>query len=210
MNTNEIFQNVELVSKKTAVVVVDMENEFVHPEGKYYFGEAVPSVIQNTAALLERCREYHVPIIYVRSVRYPEDPLFTRFGREYYLLEGTSGPIIIDELRPLEGDTIIEKHTHDCFHKTSMDEQLGRMGILPETHHIIVVGVASNVCVYHAVLGFHVRHYFTVVPIDCMVGTPGGNDIVISQLSSAAYHYNVTLTTSDLITLQGARMSAMS
>ena len=184
------------------MVIVDMEKEFCRSSGKIYLGPDVAGVIEKLAALRKCCRDVGIPVIYVRSVRYPEDPDFTRFGREQHLIEGTDGSVIVEELTPLPGEPIVEKHTHDCFHKTEMDTVLRRMGIESETHQIIVTGVASNVCVYHAVLGFHVRHYRTVLPIDCMIGTdPGGNEFVIAQLSSNAYNYNVTLTTSDRISV---------
>ena len=73
------------------------------------------------------------------------------------------------------------------------------MEIRCETHRVIVVGVMSNVCVYHAVLGFHIRHYETILPIDCTTGSNGAEDLVVSQLTLPAYAYNVTLTESDRI-----------
>lgn len=193
------FQDVELSKRNTALVVVDMENEFCRPDGVYYLGPEVRGIIEHAAALIERCRRNKIPIIYVRSVRYPEDPVFTRFGRGHYLIEGTEGPVIVDEIAPHPGDPVVDKHTHDCFHNTEMGSALQRMGIDAETHHVMVIGVMSNVCVYHAALGFHIRHYYTVLPMDCTIGSPGGNDFVISQLSMPAYAYNTTLTTSDRI-----------
>jgi nicotinamidase-related amidase len=140
-------------------------------------------------------------VIFVRSVRYDDDPLFTRFGCAKHLIEGTDSPVIVEELTPRPGESIVEKHTHDCFYKTEMDATLERLGILPETHELLVTGVASNVCVYHAVLGFHVRHYRTVLALDCTAGAPNAEAFVISQLGGRGYNYNVTLSTSDRITI---------
>lgn len=197
------FQDIALSKHRTALIVVDMEHEFCRPEGQYYLGPEVSDVIERAAALIARCRQEGIPVIYVRSVRYPDDPVFTRFGRDHYLIEGTKGPVILEELAPLPGDPVIDKHTHDCFYNTGMDSLLRRMAIDPETHHVIVTGVMSNVCVYHAAIGFHVRHYCTVLPMDCTIGSPGGNDFVIAQLSMPAYAYNTSITTSDRITFTG-------
>ena len=66
---------------------------------------------------------------------------------------------------------------------------------------LIVTGVASNVCVYQAVLGFHVRHYRTVLALDCTAGARNAEEFVISQLGGLGYNYNVTLSTSHRITI---------
>ena len=69
-------------------------------------------------------------------------------------------------------------------------------------------GVGTSVCVYHAVLGFHVRHYPVVVPMDCTGGGPNADLLVSAQLSSPAYSYNVTLTTSERLVLLPAAPDA--
>lgn len=196
---NAVVKDAELAPENTALIIVDMENEFLKPGFSHYLGAQCESVIANTAALLQRCRDAGVPVIYVRSVRYNNDPIFTRFGCSQYLIEGTNSPVIVEELKPRPGEAVVEKHTHDCFHKTEMDATLERLGILPEPHELIVTGVASNVCVYHAVLGFHVRHYRTVLALDCTTGSPNAEEFVIGQLGGRAYDYNVKLSTSDRI-----------
>lgn len=197
-------KDVELAPESTALVIVDMENEFCKPSGKKYIGPQAEAAIGGAAALLRRCRDAGVPVIYVRSVRLPDNPVFTRFGRDYYLLEGTSGPVIVPELAPLPGEPVVAKHTHDCFHNTEMDALLARMGITPETHTIIVTGVVSSVCVYHAVIGFHVRHFRGVLPLDCTTGPEGAEAFVVAQFAGPAYNYNVTLTKSERITFARA------
>jgi nicotinamidase-related amidase len=62
------------------------------------------------------------------------------------------------------------------------------------------MGVAADVCVYHAVIGFHVRHYNVVVPIDCCAGYLRGRRMLERQMEGPAYNYNVAVTHSDLIT----------
>ena len=201
VDRNTVVTDVDMAAENTALVIVDMENEFLKPGFSFYLGAQCKAVIANTATLLQRCRDAGVPVIYVRSVRYDDDPLFTRFGCSKYLIEGTDSPVIVEELRPLPGETVIEKHTHDCFHNTEMDATLERLRILPETHELIVTGVASNVCVYHAVLGFHVRHYRTVVALDCTAGARTAEEFVIGQLSGPGYNYNVKLSTSHRINI---------
>jgi nicotinamidase-related amidase len=190
---------IRLNSKSAALVVIDMENEFCKPGGKLYHSEGVDEVIPKLQYLLRRCREAGVQAIFVQSVRFPDSPEFSRFGQTPILLKGTWGAQLIEELTPKEGEPVIEKHTHDCFYKTQMDPLLKRLNVQPQAHSIIVDGINANICVYHAVIGFHIRHYNVIVPLDCCAGWPAGREILKTQMADPAYSYNVTLTQSDEI-----------
>lgn len=193
------YKNISLDPVKTVLVIVDMENDFCKPGGKLYHPDGVDEVIPKLQGLLEKCRVFGVQVIYIQSVRDPDSPEFTRFGQVPFILRGTWGSSYIEELAPRKGEPVIEKNTHDCFYKTRLDDLLGQLRILPETHTIIVTGVAANVCVHHAAIGFHVRHYEVVVPIDCCAGRPEGRKMFETQMSGEGYNYNVTVTESDLI-----------
>ena len=203
------IQDVQLAPESTALVIVDMENEFCKPGTERYLGPHVEQVVQRTAALLNRCRDAGVPVIYVRSVRDPNDPAFLRFGIQPHLIEGTSAAVIVEELAPLPGDRIVEKHTHDCFYNTEMDDTLARMGIRPETHHVLITGVSLTTCVYHAVLGFHVRHYYSVLMLDCTAGRRNElEEMTKARLAGPGYNYNVAFSTSDRLTFSPAKARA--
>jgi nicotinamidase-related amidase len=174
-----------------------MENEFCKPGGKLYHSEGVDEVIPRLQHFLREGREAGVQVIFVQSVRFPNSPEFIRFGQAPILLEGTWGVQLIDELTQKEGEPVIEKHTHDCFYRTEMDPLLERLKISPDTHSIIVGGINSNICVYHAVIGFHIRHYRVIVPLDCCAGWPAGREMLKTQMADPAHSYNVTLTQSD-------------
>ncbi len=194
-----MHSDIKLDPSYTALVIVDMENDFCKPGGKLYHPEGIDEVIPRARLLLERCREAGVKVIFVQSVRYENSPEFVRFGHFPFILKGTWGSEFIEELSPRAGEPVIEKNTHDCFYRTRMDDLLEKMSILPETHTVIVVGVAADVCVYHAVIGFHVRHYNVIIPIDCCAGWPEGQKMLETQMLSPAYNYNVKVTRSDMI-----------
>ena len=199
MERRKKYKELALDPGLTALVVIDMENDFCKPGGKLYHPEGVDEVIPQCRKLLEQCRAEGIRVIFVQSLRDKDSPEFVRFGTAPFILRNTWGSTYIEELTPREGEPIIEKKTHDCFHKTEMDALLARLPILPETHAIIVMGVAADVCVYHAVIGFHVRHYNVIVPIDCCAGWPRGRRLLKAQMSLGAYSYNVTVTHSDRI-----------
>jgi len=194
------YKHVTFDPRLTALVVIDMENDFCKPGGKLYHPDGVDEVIPQCEKLLERSRSVGTQIIFVQSLREKNSPEFVRFGTSPFILRNTWGSAYIEELRPRKQEPVVEKETHDCFHKTEMDSLLARLSILPDTHSIIVMGVAADVCVYHAVIGFHVRHYNVVVPIDCCAGYPHGRRMLEEQMEGPAYNYNVAVTHSDLIT----------
>jgi len=194
------YTSLVLDPRLTALVVIDMENDFCKPGGKLYHPDGVDKVIPQCRKLLEKCRAAESHVIFVQSVRDKNSPEFVRFGTAPFILRNTWGSTYIEELRPGKHEEIVEKETHDCFHRTEMDSLLTRLHILPETHSIIVIGVAADVCVYHAVIGFHVRHYNVVVPIDCCAGRPAGRRMLERQMHGPAYSYNVTVTHSNMLT----------
>jgi nicotinamidase-related amidase len=183
----------------TVLVIVDMENEFCTPGGKLYHPEGTDEVIPKLKELLGQCRHIGTRIIFVQSTRFEHSPEFARFGQKPIILKGTWGSKFIEGINPEGGEPTIEKHTHDCFYKTEMDNLLEKLGIMPETHSIIIGGINANICVYHAVLGFHIRHYRVLLPMDCCAGRPEGRRMLEKQMSDPAYSYNVRVTQSELI-----------
>ena len=187
----------ELSSSSTALVIVDMQ-----VEGCERHGLGVQPVISNIRSLMDRYREANGNIIHVQSVRSKNHPEFTVFGRKYGLLEGSAGVEFVDPLKPLAGEVVVQKTSHDCFYKTSMESVLERLDLRRCRDTVVVTGIGSNNCVYHAVIGFHIRNYFTIVPEDCIHATnPEGQAFALSQFRSHAYNFNIKVVRSEDILL---------
>ena len=186
--------------RNVAVLVIDLENEFMRPAGRSYLGARAERILGPAATLLGRARAASVPIVYSLSVREPGDHEFTVFQRGKALLRGTWGAQFCDEIAPEPGEVIVEKRSHDCFNHTAMEATLARLGIRPCTHTVIVVGVGIQICVWCAVRGLSVRDFWAAVPMDCVAGASPDVELVTYQhLMHPAYSYNVALTRSDLI-----------
>ena len=182
-----IAESVRLEARGTALVIVDMQNE-----GCERHGEGVRRIIRPIQELLGRFRSAGSNVIFVQSVRSPDQPEFTVFGHGVTLIEGSAGAEFIPELTPLPREPVVKKRTHDCFYKTEMDDLLGKLNILPARDAVVVTGIGSNNCVYHAVIGFHIRDYFVYVPEDCVHASRAeGQAFALSQFRSSAYRYNV-------------------
>jgi nicotinamidase-related amidase len=188
---------VELNPRGSALIIVDMQ-----AEGCERHGATLKPVIQNIRTLLDRFRQANGNIIHVQSVRTKDHPEFTYFGKEYSLIDNTPAVEFVEELKPAPGEPVIKKYSHDCFYQTSMEERLKKYDLRPCRDHIVVTGIGSNNCVYHAVIGFHIRNYWVHVPEDCIhASRPDGQEFALAQFYSPAYNFNVRVTRSESIKL---------
>jgi nicotinamidase-related amidase len=184
---------IELHPESTGLVIVDMQ-----VEGCERHGSGMKPIIANIRRLLDRFREADGKIIHVQSVRTKDHPEFTVFGRPYGLLIGSPGAEFIEELKPLPGENVVQKTSHDCFYKTSMEAVLEKLDLRPCRDKIVVTGIGSSNCVYHAVIGFHIRNYYSIVPEDCIHGVdPQSQPFALHQFRSNAYNFNVTVSRSE-------------
>ncbi len=180
-----------------------MEHEFCKPGGKLYTETSeriMPGVISAIQGLLKRARNAAIPIIYIQSSRTHKEPEFTVFGVEPNLKQGTWATEIIEELRPHHDDFIIRKFSHDPFFRPDLDKLLRQLVRDPTNCCAVVTGGAINICVYHTVMGFHLRNYWTVVPIDSVYYmSDDDKQIALKQFSNYGAYPNIFLSRSDLI-----------
>jgi nicotinamidase-related amidase len=193
-------RTVELSPEHTGLVIVDMQ-----AEGCERHGPGLKPVIKNIRSLLDRFREANGKIIHIQSVRTKDHPEFTFFGKPYSLLENSPAVEFVEELKPYPNEVVIKKYSHDCFHQTTMEEQLKKFDLRPCRDHVVVTGIGSNNCVYHAVIGFHIRNYWVYVPEDCIHASRAeGQQFALSQFHSPAYNFNVRVTRSENVRLFSA------
>jgi ureidoacrylate peracid hydrolase len=167
----------------TALVMVDLQNDFVHPDGWVavqqvpgFFGDTgVPAVLERSAALLAAARDAGVPVIFVRMIgddRYLSAPLRALYQRNHRherptcVQEGTWGAAWYDGLGPdgRPGEFIIDKHRYSAFIGTRLDQVLRSNG----TRTIVVCGVATSGCVESTIRdGFMLDHYVVVAGDAC-------------------------------------------
>jgi nicotinamidase-related amidase len=202
------LQKIQVNRENSVLVVVDVENEFCKPGGKMYCetgAKTIPGVINTIKGMVERARSAHIPIIYIQSVRTLEEPEFTVFNRAKILKLGDWGSEIVDEIKPQKEDIIIQKFTHDPFLRPELDKVLNGIVSDPRKHFAIVTGGEVNVCLYHTVMGFHLRDYWTVVPVDAAFYMDEKNkERAFEQFSMAGPYPNVFLSRSDLVEFTAA------
>ncbi|MBX3012774.1 MAG: cysteine hydrolase [Caldilineaceae bacterium] len=150
--------NLTLPAQESAIIVVDMQNDFVKPNGTL----VVPTAIETVSAiqqLLTQARRQGVPVAYTQDTHYEGDREWTLWPE--HCRAGTWGWQIIDELAPQAGDLVCPKSRYDGFYDTSLDHYLTRVW---QVKHLVIVGTVSSICVLHTAASAGLRWFHVVVP----------------------------------------------
>jgi len=175
---------------KTAVVVIDMINDFVTGVFK---SERAAKIVPNIKRLLEYARKKRVPIVYVTDAHLPNlDPEFEVWGP--HAVKGSWGAEIIEELKPEKRDFRVLKRKYSAFQGTDLDMLLRELRI----DTLILTGVVTDICIQHTAADAFFRGYRVIVPKDCVeaVDAPTQNAALI--FLRKAYGAEIT-TTNELI-----------
>lgn len=156
-------------SEKTAVVVIDMQTDFLEPGG-ILAAEGSEAIIPGISRLLDLAREKGFPILYTKEMH---RSCGSDFGIEdafepFHCVEGTGGLEIVDALKPKDGDFIIaNKRRYDAFMGTDMDLLLRDLKV----KNLIFTGVCTDICVISTI--HHARNldYKVAVLTDCTAGS---------------------------------------
>ena len=168
---------------RTALVIIDMQRDFVEPGG---FGETLgndvsilQAVIPPLQAVLADARARGLEVIHTREGHVPDlsdcPPAKLRRGkpslrigdpgpRGRILVRGEVGHDIVDELAPLPGELVVDKPGKGAFYATALGEHLRAHGITA----LIVTGVTTEVCVHTTVREANDRGYECLVLSDCV------------------------------------------
>jgi nicotinamidase-related amidase len=185
-------QKVELRPSDTALLIVDMQNDFVDPKGALF----VPSsrnTIEPIRRLITKFREAGALVIYTQDWHMKDDPEFKIWG--VHAVAGTWGAEIIDELKPEKDDILIKKYRYDAFFETPLDYVLRVKGI----RNLVVVGTVANICVLHTAGSAALRWYNVVVPEDGISALTEFDQI--AALRQIDFLYKGKITTSDGVVL---------
>ena len=158
----------ELDPTRTAVVVVDMQNAFCHPDGSLYAPDS-EAAIEPVSTLVDRAHDAGASVVYTRDVHPPEQfddahyyDEFERWGE--HVLEGSWDAELVDALDPQPTDHVVEKHTYDAFQQTELDGYLSARGI----DDLLFCGTLANVCVLHSAGSAGLRDYRPIIVEDAL------------------------------------------
>lgn len=151
---------VVLPTLQSAVIVVDMQNDFVKAEGRLVVPDALPTV-PAIASLLTRARAANVHVAYTQDTHFEGDKEWAIWPA--HCRRGTWGWEIIDELAPQAADLVVQKSRYDGFYDTALDHYLSRVW---EVKHLVIVGTIASICVLHTAASAGLRWFHVVTPAD--------------------------------------------
>jgi len=131
--------------KNTALIIIDMQNDFVHENTILEVKEAKKHIPQ-FKDFIQKCRDKGVTIIYTRHIFDPkmnpiESKLFPELSKGG-LRENTIGSEIIEDIKPEKDDIVIKKNRYDAFFDTKLGRMLNERGIVD----VIITGLMTNIC----------------------------------------------------------------
>ncbi|MGC1412290.1 MAG: cysteine hydrolase [Acetobacteraceae bacterium] len=189
--------SLEIDLGRSAVLVIDMQNDFGSPGGMFdrigidlsVIRQAVPPTQRVVAA----ARAAGIPIVYLKMAHRPDlsdtggqdSPHWFRHepmavgeavtapdGQpSRILIEGTWNTDVLPELAPHPGDIVVSKHRYSGFFETDLDDQLCALG----ARNLIVTGCTTSVCVESTIRDAMFRDYVCLLLEDCTGQPPFPN-----------------------------------
>jgi biuret amidohydrolase len=169
--------------KTVALLIIDMQRDFVYPGG---FGAALGNdtslllkAVEPTRKVLAAARQAGMLVVHTREGHRPDlsdlfpskkqrGKLKTTIGDKgpmgRILVRGEYGCDIVDELKPIDGEPVIDKPGKGAFYATDLGEVLSARAV----RQLIVCGVTTEVCVNTTVREANDRGFDCLVLEDCV------------------------------------------
>jgi nicotinamidase-related amidase len=209
--------------KVAAVLVIDMQNDFCHPDGimakRGFDVTGLPAMVARLEHFLEAARRHLVPVIWVRTTHDDTTNSPVWLARHSTTLRaekppemncwtGTWGADFWGVIPPA-GEPVVTKHRYSAFAGTSLDWVLRSL----ERQSLLITGVSTEACVESTVRDgffheFHVnlvedccasysqeRHNETVINVRTKFGLVANSADIIAQWKGEDAHPAPTAST---------------
>ena len=198
----------------TAVIVVDMQNDFGSKGGMFERAgidiSGIQKAVPPTARVLESARQAGITVVYLKMAYQPDlsdlgaadsvnrvRHLQLGVGQHVTAPNGAASRVlvrdtwnsdIVDELKPHADDIVLYKTRFSGFYKTDLDERLRALGV----KHLLITGCTTSICVESTVRDAMFRDYLCVLLTDCM-SEPIGNQLARSNHEASLLSTEVLL-----------------
>jgi len=162
--------------RNSTLIIVDMQNDFVHRDGGF--------------ACIARVKPDY------SDAQFPYWRLgLAPGGNRTFIVEGTWGAQIVDDLKPEEGEHLVVKKGFGGFSNTPLDTILRNMGVTT----CVVSGVTTCVCVSTTVRG-GVEHNYRMILVEDAVAEVN-RDTHDAELKTMARVFAEVKTTDDVVAM---------
>jgi len=140
-----------IVKDRAALLVVDMQNDFVR-EGAIMEVPMARERIPQMRRLVAFSRESGIPVLYTQHVLYntfqvsPLEVAYQPGLEQDGMRSESSGVAVVGELAPAPGEIIIRKHRYDAFYNTQLETVLRNIRGPGVVDTLIIVGTVTNIC----------------------------------------------------------------
>jgi nicotinamidase-related amidase len=146
--------------EKSALLIIDMINTFDFQGGEDLYENTV-NIVGNIRDLKEKAKEAGLPVIYVNDNYGLWQDNMNDIIEE---CKKGKGKDVIEKLHPDTDDYFIIKPKHSCFFGTQLDILLHQLDV----KHLILTGIAGDICVLYTANDAYMREYDMSIPQDCM------------------------------------------
>src|SRR5215211_2385403 len=194
----EVQDRVRVDPSRTALIIGDMQNDFVKEGGTL----AVPSAEGTIPAIrnmLDLARDSGMRLVFVQDTHRDGDPEWEIWGE--HCREESWGWQVVDELAPREDEATIRKPRYDAFYGTQLDHLLRLWGV----DTLIICGTVANICVHYTASSAALRWYEVIIPCDAVSALEPFD--LESSLRQTAFLFAGKVTTTNGLEL-GVRVAA--
>jgi len=186
----EVEDDVQLDPNRTALIVVDMQNDFVNEGGSLVVPDA-RTTIPAIRSLLELARGSGMHVVFSQDTHDEGDPEWEIWPE--HARRGTWGWQIVDEIQPREDELVIQKVRYDAFYGTPLDHQLRQWGV----DTLVICGTVANICVHYTAASAALRWFKVVIPRDAVSALEAFDEE--SSLRQTAFLFAGTITTTEAL-----------
>jgi nicotinamidase-related amidase len=138
------------MSDRSAVLVIDMANDFVYPKGVIAeaggpdYQRRAQAIIAPLRRLLDAARSAGLTVVYATDAHTPGDNELRKWPP--HAMRGTWQAEIVPDLAPQPGDIVLEKRTYSPFASSDLEQMLRDRGIT----RLLITGLHTDCCARHA------------------------------------------------------------
>ena len=157
----KVQEGVRVDPARTALIVGDMQNDFVK-EGGTLVVPSAEGTLPAIRRLLDLARDSGMKVVFVQDTHDEGDPEWEIWGE--HCREGSWGWQVVDELTPREDEATLRKPRYDAFYGTYLEHLLRLWGV----DTLIICGTVANICVHYTASSAAMRWFNVIVPRDCI------------------------------------------
>jgi ureidoacrylate peracid hydrolase len=191
-----------ITTKNVALILVDMQNIWVHPRGARYLPSS-EDIVPKIQELLRFCHAGNMPVIYLHTTKRRDladvgifadiKPQTHDADDEWSNFEGTPGAEIYEPVKPTGDDILVKKFRYSGFYGTQLENLLRALG----RDTIAITGVATNVCCDSTARDGAMRDFKVLFLSDCNASFSQAEQE--ATLSNFDKHFGVVMDSQTLL-----------